>query len=267
LLKIDIMWDRLKILREEYINQRIMDSIDYEKFCMISIVYNSSKIEGCSLSETDTKVLIENNITAKGKPLTDHLMVKDHYNAFLMLKEAAKEKRKLSLDFIKEISSIVMKSTGSKVSTISGDFDTSKGDLRLAQVYVDVKYFPDFSKVPKLLQQLIDNANSRIDNTYGDEIIKLSADLHYNFVNIRPFGDGNGRTARLLMNYIQLYHKEPLIKIFTDDRAAYIDALNETENKEDLDIFRNFICLQQIKFYEAELEKFKQRKSGFSLLF
>ena len=267
MLKIDIMWDRLKILREEYINQRIMDSIDYEKFCMISIVYNSSKIEGCSLTETDTKVLIENNITAKGKPLTDHLMVKDHYNAFLMLKEAAKEKRKLSLDFIKEISSIVMKSTGSKVSTISGDFDTSKGDLRLAQVYVDVKYFPDFSKVPKLLQQLIDNVNSRIDNTYGDEIIKLSADLHYNFVNIHPFGDDNGRTARLLMNYIQLYHKEPLIKIFMDDRAAYIDALNETENKEDLDIFRNFICLQQIKFYEAELEKFKKRKSGFSLLF
>ena len=267
MFKIDIMWDQLKILREQYINQRITDSIDYEKFCMISIVYNSSKIEGCSLTETDTKVLIENNITAKGKPLTDHLMVKDHYNAFLMLKEAAKEKRKLSIDFIKEISSIVMKSTGSKVSTISGDFDTSKGDLRLAQVYVDVKYFPDFSKVPKLLQQLVDNVNDRIDSTQGDEIIKLSADLHYNFVNIHPFGDGNGRTARLLMNYIQLYHKEPLIKIFTDDRAAYIDALNETENKEDLDIFRNFICLQQIKFYEAELEKFKKRKSGFSLLF
>ena len=53
-----------------------MDSIDYEKFCMISIVYNSSKIEGCSLTETDTKVLLEYNITAHGKPLTDHLMLK-----------------------------------------------------------------------------------------------------------------------------------------------------------------------------------------------
>ena len=52
------MWDKLRILREQYINQRIMDSIDYEKFCMISIVYNSSKIEGCSLTETDTKVLL-----------------------------------------------------------------------------------------------------------------------------------------------------------------------------------------------------------------
>lgn len=51
------MWDKLHILREQYISQRIMDSIGYEKFCMISIIYNSSKIEGCTLTETETKVL------------------------------------------------------------------------------------------------------------------------------------------------------------------------------------------------------------------
>jgi Fic family protein len=261
------MWDRLHILREEYINQRIMDSIDYEKFCMISIVYNSSKIEGCSLSETETKVLIENNITSKGKPLTDHLMVKDHYNAFLMIKEAAKKKRELSIDFMKEINSSVMKSTGGNISTISGDFDTSKGDLRLAQVYVDQKYFPHFNKMRDLLQQLVDHVNGKIEKVEGDDIIKLAADIHYNFVNIHPFGDGNGRTARLLMNYIQLYHGEPLIKIFTEDRTEYIEALNKTEAKEDPDIFRTFICREQTKFYEAELEKIKKSKSGFSLLF
>lgn len=261
------MWNRLKILREEYINQRIMDSIDYEKFCMISIVYNSSKIEGCSLSELDTKILIEKNITARGKPLSDHLMIKDHYNAFLMVKESANIKRKFSIDLIKEVNSFVMSSTGGLVSSIAGDFDTSKGDLRLAQVYVDKKYFPDFSKVPNLLKQFVENINSRIYSVKGDEIVKLAADIHYNFVNIHPFGDGNGRTARLLMNYIQLYYKEPLIKIFTEDRAEYIDALNETEANEDLDIFRSFICRQQTKFYEAELDKYKKSKSGFSLLF
>lgn len=261
------MWNRLSDLREEYINLRIMDSIDYEKFCMISIVYNSSKIEGCSLSETDTKVLIEQNITALGKPLTDHLLVKDHYSSFLFIKQEAAKKRLLSIDFIKEINACVMKSTGSVVSTIAGDFDVSKGDMRLAQVYVDKKYFPDFSKVPILLQQLVDSVNNRIENASGNNIIKLASDLHYNFVNIHPFGDGNGRTARLLMNYIQLYHSEPLIKIFTEDRADYIDALNETEEKENLEVFRNFVCRQQIKFYEAELEKFKNKNSGFSLLF
>jgi len=267
LLKIETMWSKLKILREQYLNQRIMDSIDYEKFCMISIVYNSSKIEGCSLTETDTKILIENNITAQGKPLSDHLMVKDHYQAFLKIKEFAGIKRKLSVDFMKEINSAVMKTTGGLVSTISGNFDTSKGDLRLAQVYVDKKYFPDFSKVSELLEHLIENIKLRIDRVANEEVIKLAADFHYNFVNIHPFGDGNGRTARLLMNYIQLYHDEPLIKIFTEDRAEYIDSLNETEEKENLDLFREFICRQQIKFYEAELEKFNKSKSGYSLLF
>jgi len=261
------MWNKLQFLREEYLNQRIPDSVDYDKFCMISIVYNSSKIEGCSLTETDTKVLLENNITAKGKPLTDHLMVKDHYDAFLKIKQDSLNKRKLSIDLIKEVNALVMKSTGGLTNTVSGSFDTSKGDLRLAQVYVDTKYFPDFNKVPRLLEAFIESVNERIDNVAGNDVVKLSADVHYNFVNIHPFGDGNGRTSRLLMNYIQLYHNEPLIKIFTEDRAEYIDALNETEEKEDLNIFRNFICSQQIKFYEVELNKMKNSKSGFTLLF
>lgn len=261
------MWDRLKILREDYLNQGIRDAVDYEKFCMISIVYNSSKIEGCSLNETDTKVLLENNITAKGKPLTDHLMVKDHYAAFLKVKQDSLAKRKLSMDFIKEVNALVMKSTGGLINTISGSFDTSKGDLRLTQVYVDKKFFPDFKKVPKLLEDFVRSVNEKIDDATGNEVIKLSADVHYNFVNIHPFADGNGRTSRLLMNYIQLYHNEPLIKIFTEDRAEYIDALNETEEKEDVNIFRNFICRQQIKFYEAELNKMNKGESGFTLRF
>jgi Fic family protein len=261
------MWQCLEILREQYLRLGIMDAIDYEKFCMISIVYNSSKIEGCSLTELDTRILIENGITAQGKPLSDHLMVKDHYHAFLMIKEASVLKRKLSTPFFREINAHAMKSTGGKISTVSGDFDTSQGDLRLAQVYIEKKYFPDFSKVPGLLQQLADHLNNPIDEVKGHEIIKLAADIHYNFINIHPFGDGNGRTARLLMNYIQLYHGEPMIKIFIEDRAAYIQALNEAEEKENPEIFREFICLQQIKFLKLELEKFRKTSSGFVMLF
>jgi Fic family protein len=234
---------------------------------MISIVYNSSKIEGCSLSETDARVLIEKDITAKGKPLSDHLMVKDHYNAFLKIKQDAFDKRTFSIDYIKDIKQLVMKSTGGLVNTIAGSFDTSHGDLRLAQVYVDKKYFPDFSKVPRLLEVFVNGINERIDNVSGIDTVKLAADVHYNFVNIHPFGDGNGRTARLLMNYIQLYHNEPLIKIFTEDRAEYIDALNQTEEEQNLDIFRDFVCRQQIKFFEAEIKKMDKSQAGFNLLF
>ena len=261
------MWKQIEKLRQKYLSLELNDVLDYEKFAMISIVYNSTKIEGCSLSENDTKVLIENDITAKGKPLTDHLMVKDHYEAFKFLKQEAQEKRKLSVGFIQEIAGYVMQSTGGPVNTISGSFDTSKGDFRLAQVYVDKKYFPDFRKVESMLKQLVNTVNSKLDNLKDNEILKLAADVHYNLVNIHPFGDGNGRTSRLVMNYIQMYHNEPLVKIFTEDRADYIEALNLTEEKEDISIFRDFICGQQTKFYKKEIEKFGKKDSGFSLMF
>lgn len=260
------MWEKLEILRQEYLNLNLDEVINYEKFSMISIVYNSTKIEGCSLSENDTKVLLENNITAKGKPLTDHLMVKDHFNAFEFIKREAKLKRKISLQFLKEVAGLVMKNTGSQVNSMAGTFDTSLGDLRKAQVYVDKKYFPDFNKVEMLLNRLIENVNSRIDNVTGNDILKLSADIHYNLVNIHPWGDGNGRTCRLMMNYIQLYHSEPMIKIFTEDRAEYIDALNATEEMADISIFRDFICSQQIKFYESEILKYKSKDDERSIL-
>ncbi|HPW78281.1 MAG TPA: Fic family protein [Bacteroidales bacterium] len=261
------MWKELDILRKEYLGLGLSEVIDYEKFSMISIVYNSTKIEGCSLTENDTKLLLENDITAKGKPLTDHMMVKDHYSAFMFLKEISKQKQKISVDLIKKVAGLVMKNTGGIVNTMAGSFDTSAGDLRKAQVYVDRKYFPDFLKVENLLIKLVENVNQRIDTVSESEILKLSADIHYNLVNIHPFGDGNGRTSRLMMNYIQMYHNEPLIKIFTEDRAEYIEALNKTEELGDISIFRDFICSQQIKFYNAEIAKFKRKDKGFYLMF
>jgi Fic family protein len=257
----------LEKYRKEYLSLNLNDNINYEKFSMISIVYNSTKIEGCSLDESDTRLLLENNITAKGKPLTDHLMVKDHFDAFLFIKTKAEIKRKLSIAFLKEVASFTMKNTGGLVKTISGEFDSSKGDLRLAQVYVDHKYFPDFSKVPALLEKLCKTVNDKIDLVEGAEILNLAADLHYNLVNIHPWGEGNGRVSRLMMNYIQLYHNHPLIKIFTEDRAEYINALNETEQANNPEIYRSFITSQQIKFFKAEIEKFRKKDEGFNFLF
>lgn len=91
------MWNELEILRREYLELGLSKAIDYEKFSMISVVYNSSKIEGCSLTENDTKLLLEKDITAKGKPLTHHMMVKDHYSAFMFLKEISSKKQKISI--------------------------------------------------------------------------------------------------------------------------------------------------------------------------
>ena len=261
------MWAELKRFREEYLNLKLDKNINYSTFSMISIVWNSTKIEGCSLDENDTRLLLDKNITAKGKPLSDHLMVKDHFEAFRFIKQEAGKKRKITQDFLKEVAWQVMKNTGGINQTAMGEFDTSKGDFRLAQVYVDKKYFPDYKKVPRLVEELCKKINDKIDKVEGNDIVKLAADIHYNLVNIHPWGDGNGRVSRLMMNYIQLFHSEPLIKIFTEDRAEYIKALNDTEEQNNPDIFRKFIAAQQMKFFKSEIEKFKKKDQDFNFLF
>lgn len=261
------MWNELSRLIAEYKKLRLQEVMDYEKFCIISIVWHSTKIEGCSLTETDTKVLLEHDLTAAGKPLTDHLMVKDHFAAFQFIRQQATHRRRLSAAFVQEIGEQVMRHTGSQTNTPLRTFDSAKGGFRLVQVYVDKKYFPDHKKVPTLMAGLCESVNSRIDGVKGTEVVRLAADLHYNFVNIHPFADGNGRAARLLMNYVQLYHQEPLIKIFTEDRAAYIDALNQTEEQADLEIFREFIGRQQMKFLQEEISKYQKLDKGFMLMF
>ena len=263
-----IMWPELNNNRKKYLKMELQNILDYERFCMISIIYHSTKIEGCSLTETDTKVLLEKDITAKGKPLKDHLMVKDHYNAFLFLKEEANKKCKLTTEFLQETCSLLMKNTGEVINSISGSFDTSKGDLRRVQVYAGSKYFPDFKKVSGLLEYLFENVNKKIDSVSNEnDILRLASDLHFNLVNIHPFSDGNGRISRLFMNYVLMYHKQPYVKIFTEDHTDYIDALNETEEKDDISVFRNFICNQQNKFFVLEIEKYSKSVNGFNLMF
>jgi Fic family protein len=113
-----------------------------------------------------------------------------------------------------------MRNTGAIINTIPGTFDSSKRDYRLVQVFVDRKYFPDFKKVPALAGKLVNQVNEKLDKVQNQDILKLATDFHYHFVNIHPFADGTGRTARLLMNYVMLYHGELLIKIFSEDRTA-----------------------------------------------
>ncbi len=251
------MWDRLKRLRNQYFDLGIGDVINYERFAMISIIYHSTKIEGCSLDESDTSILLQNDLTAKGKPLRDHMMVKDHHTAFLYLKNQARQQKPITVNLIKEVGGLVMKQTGGIVKTALGDFDSSKGDLRLVSVKTDRRYFPTYSTVPGLLENLCRKVNEQLSSVSETEVVKLSADIHYHLVAIHPFVDGNGRAARLMMNYVQMYHKEPLIKIFSEDRKEYLEALRQAD-KGEMEAFRSFVCSQQIKFLETEIREFQK---------
>ena len=79
------------------------------------------------------------------------------------------------------------------------------------------------------------------------EQLKLAFEAHQRLVSIHPYNDGNGRTSRLLMNYLQRYHGQPLTIVFREDRQAYFVALEQSRVAENLTVFFDFMRIQHGK--------------------
>lgn len=133
--------------------------------------------------------------------------------------------------------------------------------------------FPNYDKVERLTNELVLSINSRMNNDLSiDEKLNLSFDAHFNLVSIHPFYDGNGRTSRLIMNYIQAFYDLPLAIVNSEDKQEYIQALIDTREKENIEIFRNFMKNQYEQYLLNEIKKIEDSFSsksnkGFSFLF
>ena len=243
------MPDDISTLLSQYKELNLQDVLDHEKFNEYSIVHHSSSIEGSTLTEVETRLLLEEDITPKGKPLMHSLMVKDHYAALRHILEVAAAKKGITVEFIQHINALVMKNTGSVYNTVFGEIDASKGMFRKGNVSAGGSYFPN-------------RLDENLPNVKGDEEqLKFSFTAHFDLVSIHPFYDGNGRTSRLLMNYIQAYHRLPLAIVFKEDKADYYVALQETRKQEDMQIFYSFLFEQYRKHLEQDIASYTQAMS------
>jgi Fic family protein len=233
---------------ESYLNYDVMNDI--------LISHHSTAIEGSSLNEEESRLLILDGLTAKGKPITDHLMMKDHYHALVEIVELSKEKRNITPDFIQKINANVMKTTGSVINTALGNFDSSKGDWRKVNVHAGARTFVNYQKVAQMVNILCGELQKQITKVKTiKEIYDLAFEAHFQLVSIHPFADGNGRTSRLLMNYILAYHKMPLAIVFKEEKLEYINALEESRKLETTEPFKAFMYEQQVKFLQQEIAK------------
>ncbi len=251
------------------------NSINFEKFNNYAIVHHSTGIEGSTLTKEETFLLLDEKLTPKGKDIEYCIMALDHLEALNFTLNRAKKHQKLSIEDIKKIGSLIMKRTGSEISSLGGNFDSSKGDFRKATVTAGTTTFMDYKKVPNEMELLTKDINDNLDklnkNSISD-IYELSFKAHYQFVTIHPFADGNGRASRLIMNYIQAYFNLPLTIIFKEDKIDYFNALQNTRQKEDIREFLTFMKKQSIKFFKQEIEKLtkvpkNKRHGGFSYIF
>lgn len=265
------MQDLLQILTE-YKSLELDKVLDHDKFNQYSIVHHSSTIEGSTLTENETRVLLEDGITPKGKPLEHSLMVKDHFEALQFTIDAANKRIAITIDLIQSINARVMKHTGKMYNTVFGEIDASRGMFRKGNVSAGGSYFINYDKVEPYTKTLVEKLQTdlAILNNIEDQL-KHSFAAHFNLVSIHPFYDGNGRTSRLLMNYIQQYYKLPLAIVFKEDKADYFNALQQTRQQENMDIFHTFMFEQYKKHLTNEIAVYKKDTKaggkGFSLLF
>jgi Fic family protein len=229
--------------------------INYEKYIAYSLTHHSTAIEGSTLTESQVVNLLEFGKTATSKPYEHHLMVSDFYKAFLFMNYYSKSNNEINPNFIQELGGLVVKSTSGLVSTIGGDFDVSKGDFRLCSVRAGSRYFPDYKKVPKLISDFIKDTNSELKKVKTfQQKMELAFKVHFHFVSIHPFGDGNGRTSRLLMNYIQHQFKIPYTFVLKEDRLKYYAALEKARKEENLQPFYDFMFAQHLKLIKREIK-------------
>ena len=264
-------WQEIEQLYQKFQQLGISEAVDYDKYYLYSLIAHSTAIEGSTLTELDTQLLFDEGVTAKGKPLVHHLMNEDLKQAYELAQAESVNLILVTPAFLQRLNATLMRTTGSVHHVMGGSFDSSKGDFRLCGVTAGVGGYSymNYLKVPDKVDELcvLLQAKQKTTGTFRAQY-ELSFNAHLHLVTIHPWIDGNGRTARLLMNYIQFcYHLFPT-KVFKEDRETYILSLRQCQEAEANQPFLDFMAGQLKKSLSLEIERFNaSQKEGFCFMF
>lgn len=205
--------------------------------------YHSNAIEGNTLSFVETKMVLEEGLTIGGKQLREHLEVINHLEAISFVEEQILNNKDLTEYILKNIHYLILKNID----------DKNAGTYRSINVGISGSLHspPHILQVSNEMKELFvwfDN-NKKVLHP-----VELAALFHFKFVFIHPFSDGNGRTARLLLNLILMQNGYPPIIIRADpqDRLEYYTTLEKAGIDNDLEPFLQLI----IKYTEQSLKRY-----------
>ena len=214
------MKDWLAVLDQKKSQYRRLRSGVKEKniddWLKIELTYTSNAIEGNTLSRQETALVVEKGLTVEGKTLKEHQEAINHAEAWELVKRMAKTIKKITVNDILGIHQQILNKIDDQNA---GRFRS--GSVRIAGSTV---VLPNALKVPDLVDELVKWLNSAIGNPGT-----IAAKVHYRLVSIHPFVDGNGRTARLLMNLILLQAGYPPAIIMKEERLKYLNSLEKAQ--------------------------------------
>ena len=193
----------------------------------VELTWTSNAIEGNTLTLRETAELIEHGITVGGKPLRDHLEAVDHYNAVLWMRELAMRATPLDEMTVREMHQRIVARSQPEIGGIYSTLPR--------RIAGSPAVFPNAVKIPDLMTAFGEWLRT------NPPAAATSFDAHFRLVAIHPFSDGNGRTARLLMNLILLRDGYPPVAVRPQDRKQYLDSLEHASMREDLTPFLEFM--------------------------
>jgi Fic family protein len=198
-----------------------------QKHYDVELTYTSNAIEGNTLTLRETAEVIEHGITIGGKSLRDHLEAVDHYDALLWMRDLAPTAAPVDESVVCELHRRIVARSQPE---IAGTY--SRFPRRIAG---SPAVFPNPAKIPQLMEEF----GAWLTSAPRDPASAFEA--HFRLTAIHPFGDGNGRTARLLMNLLLVRGGYPPVAVRPEDRKSYLDALERGSLTEDLQAFQMFM--------------------------
>jgi Fic family protein len=183
----------------------------------LELTYTSNAIEGNTLSAAETALVIEQGITIGGKPLKDHLEAIDLYEAIGYVRALARRGTLLTEADLRQLHHLVVQRSHPEIAGRYAD----QGRYVLTETGRHT--FPSPMGVPPLMGDLARWLR------VAPNTPKTAFAAHRRLVDIHPFNDGNGRTARLLMNLILIRGGYPPVAVRPEDRPAYVGALQEAQ--------------------------------------
>jgi Fic family protein len=201
----------------------------------VEYTYNSNAIEGNTLTLRETRLVLEEGITVNGKRLSETLEAKNHPAAMAFVEDLVAAKTEMDEGVVLRLHRLML----SGVVEDAGMYRT--GTVRIAgAAFMPPPSSEVASNMGELLAWLKENP---------DELtpIELAAVFHHRFVQIHPFTEGNGRTARLLLNAVLMKFGYPFIVIVSvHDRSKYLRTLMEADLG-DASAFVNFVgrCVER----------------------
>lgn len=226
------MTEELDQLKVELNRLRHLQGDKVTRAFEIEYTYESNKIEGNTLTLQETALVIEKGLTVGGKTLNEHLEAVNHTYAIEYIKELSRDNQSISERDLLQIHSLILK----------GIDNINAGQYRKVQVLISgAKHVPPQPySVAKEMEELFIWYNENKNKLHP---VILSAEMHERLVTIHPFIDGNGRTARLLMNLILLQNGFPIaiLKGDSESRLKYYNVLEIAQTESNKQPFIDFI--------------------------